>query len=297
VDDDEVRQEERWMLAHIAHHEGNGSIGLGIKTLEPVDIEAINEDVGHVRTYLINRNLVRMVQVNLSELCESVAEAAVAFSQTRNIHAVELDGVAFDLGRLLLNTLSSFRTLLDHTDTALSRDFGKQSDQWSKWKATVASEYDVHWQYRFMYQLRNFTQHVGMPPLHVSFSAASDEEHVGMRLDLSRVTLLDHPDVWNRKVADDLAAQPEAIPFIDCLNVWSECFWRISRVLLDIWLEAAAEHAKRIVGHRLRFGLGDDDGRLCAVLIDATSEPVTLRFVELEEATARMLAVGKHLEL
>jgi hypothetical protein len=68
-----------------------------------------------------------------------------------------------NLNRMILNYLSSFRTLLDHTETITKRKYGNKSIESEKFKQLTNILFDKYFSYRFFYKLRNYSQHCGIP--------------------------------------------------------------------------------------------------------------------------------------
>lgn len=176
-----------------------------------------------------------------------------------------------------LRLISMFRSLLDHSEFSISREFGKDSDQLKKWKDIQSKYYDEFFEYRLFYKLRNYCQHIGMPPLSISFTSTREEEGICFRLDIKREELLKERSIWNNKLIHDLNSCSDKISVIDSLNTWSECFRGLAKALLDIKHDVAIDAANRIAGHRARLELPINVGRLCAVHIPYTTEkPKTL---------------------
>ncbi len=68
------------------------------------------------------------------------------------------------INAFIINLLSAGRQVLDSTDDLIENLFGKESDQYKEWRASVLSkEYDDNFIYRFFYELRNFSQHMHLP--------------------------------------------------------------------------------------------------------------------------------------
>ena len=64
-----------------------------------------------------------------------------------------------DAERLCRAFLLAFKTYLDHTQTSLSHTFGKDSEALMAFKEGTHQAYDNSEAYRFVYQLRNYSQH------------------------------------------------------------------------------------------------------------------------------------------
>lgn len=81
-----------------------------------------------------------------------------------------------DLNRLILNLLASVRMFLDHTEYSLKGKYGKTSKEFNDFKKMCSYKYDTNFSYRFLYRLRNFAQHCGMPVGRIQFSSSKDRE-------------------------------------------------------------------------------------------------------------------------
>ena len=64
-----------------------------------------------------------------------------------------------DSERLCRAFLLAFKTYLDHTQTSLSHTFGKDSEALATFKEGTHQAFDNSEAYRFVYQLRNYSQH------------------------------------------------------------------------------------------------------------------------------------------
>ena len=111
------------------------------------------------------------------------------------LNQYHLPALSFKTNSLILGFLGSVRTFLDHAGTSISRRYGKGSEQFLYFKELTAYQFDNVFSYRFLYKLRNYTQHCGMPP--VSFAVnivPGDELEIAPRF--SRQGLLDNYSEW-----------------------------------------------------------------------------------------------------
>lgn len=81
-----------------------------------------------------------------------------------------------EINRQALNFLSSVRTYLDHHETSISRRHGRNSENLKRFHKYCSDAYDSSFSYRFLYKLRNYAQHCGLPISHIEFSDALSEE-------------------------------------------------------------------------------------------------------------------------
>lgn len=91
----------------------------------------------------------------LEEVLNADANKAIAHENLFEI-LIEVD-------RHLLNILTGMRTFLDHSGTRLSRVYGNASKELASFKQACSAEYDNYFSYRFLYNLRNYAQHCGLP--------------------------------------------------------------------------------------------------------------------------------------
>lgn len=271
-----------WQIAYIVDEPAGGSEAptTTIHALELMSLEcheAYKNDKRLIFEYFNSLGLVQSVQLNIQQFLEAVVHYAADFLETRDMNGEKFDLIALDFSRLLLNILSMFRSFLDHSDVSLSRKFGKESTQVKMWKEALVKQYDNSFEYRFFYKLRNYSQHVGVPPIAISFSDSAGQEGVGFRLDFKRGKLLEEKGSWNQQLKEDLLKQPEEIPVINCLNNWGECFRDLSATLLKIKREAALNAAQQIVKHRIRLELPENVGSMCTVwLPESKPNPAAL---------------------
>lgn len=238
-----------------------------IKALKPICYDSFKSDRLAIFEYHNSLKLIKSVQLNIQEFLQSVVHYAADFLESKDMSEEKFDLISLNFSRQLLNILSMFRSLLDHSDFSLSREFGKNSEQLKKWKSIQSEQYDSFFEYRLFYKLRNYCQHIGVPPMQIGYTDSADQEGISFRLDLQRDQLLEERSVWNQQLIQDLESAPEKIPVIESLNNWSECFRAISKTLLEIKKEAATDAAKRVLAHRKEHGLPLDVGQLCAVFL------------------------------
>lgn len=169
--------------------------------------------------------LFRIVELNYSELKKSVHLHTETYDKNPRADISQFEYVFMDLNRLILNLLSSIRTFLDHTETRFKREFGASSEEVKLFKEITSAAYDDHFSYRFLYKLRNYSQHCGLPTGRVEIvSEAVDESTPGsgavntIALQLLRDDLIKTFDVWGNPVKGELQKQAEEfdiIPLID----------------------------------------------------------------------------------
>ena len=154
----------------------------------------------------------------------------------------------------LLNFFTAMRTYLDHVETRIKRWYGDKSPEVAQFKSAVSKQYDTTDSYAFVYKLRNYSQHCGMPigGIALSASVAPDKEIFGtlvdgsgsraLRVYFDRDNLLREFDSWGAKVKSYLSAQDKEIEVTVHIN-------NAFASLCIIHEEVAAQTRKRARNH------------------------------------------------
>lgn len=102
--------------------------------------------------------------------------------------------------------LSAFRRFVDRTPHSLSQRYGDQSRELAKFREAASYEFNNEFAYRFIYHLRNYSDHRGSPISRIDQSSRLDSnqkvEHSFDVLFNSRTLLRNHD--WHRAVREDL---------------------------------------------------------------------------------------------
>jgi hypothetical protein len=124
--------------------------------------------------------------------------------------------------------LGAASALLGHLEGALKRKWGETSSEYAAWDAKRKSRHAGSSGYRLMYELRNFSQHHGVPLSSFSIDGTRQDPDGPMtfsvRPSLDRDTLLATSFNWKGRRAELQASQPliDVLPLIheyfDCLR-------------------------------------------------------------------------------
>lgn len=101
-----------------------------------------------------------------------------------------------DINRMINNYLSAVKQFLDHSEHTLKSRYGKNSDNVNKFKDFCSNCYDTNFSYRFLYKLRNYVQHCGMPVGNIIINSKLDDSnlnkvHSELKLEFDRDELLE----------------------------------------------------------------------------------------------------------
>ncbi|NUU34649.1 hypothetical protein [Pseudomonas sp. C2B4] len=105
-------------------------------------------------TEIARRNLVAFEEC-VKDLCQVVPG--------RGQHRTLSREAKLDVNRHFLNFLSAVRQLLDHTELRLKRQYSNNPEIFKVFQKRTSTAFDTVFAYRFLYKLRNYSQHCGAP--------------------------------------------------------------------------------------------------------------------------------------
>lgn len=164
----------------------------------------------------------------------------------------ELKYVSRNANRFLFNFLTSARTYLDHTETYLKRSYGKESKEVIEFKELTSKLYDLHFEYRFTYKLRNYAQHCAMPLNKITLDYQGQDIENG-KLTLTPMfdknELLRNFSEWGLQVITDLKNQPDEMLATKIIGIYYKCL----ETLNDLVIRLAKPTLKESVNHLEKF--------------------------------------------
>ncbi|MDR6350687.1 hypothetical protein [Pantoea sp. SORGH_AS_0659] len=195
--------------------------GIGVLTDE--EVEVIQKHCSTLINFQNHHELIEYVIINYNNLFDALfAKAREASDVNGSVFHYPFANMSLQLNILILNFLSSARILLEHFDTQIVREYSTQSVQYKDFKKTTAFEFDSKFSYGFLYKLRNYVSHCGMPPLSYNISKLFDDENhsqnVSLIINFNRDALLQRYDSWGAPVKLGLTSQEKEFAAIPLFN-------------------------------------------------------------------------------
>jgi hypothetical protein len=218
-----------------------------IQALSENEFQAYCEASAYLMDFSRNQQLYRMVLLNYEDFLKIVIKYSDDYKRDpSNVNLPIMEKIFVDINRYLLNFLSSVRTFLDHTETKLKTEYGNDSIQVSKFKNACSIEYDSNFSYRFLYKLRNYSQHCGLPIEGFSLKSKEEPEFSGnitnsLIIKFRRDGLLKF-DGWGSKIKQEISALPEEFNVIHNVDKFYKSLDKINNFLIK---ENSSELIKR----------------------------------------------------
>lgn len=162
--------------------------------------------------YSRENHLVKMVYMNYKDYHSIITNYFAKRDNGKNLDFDTMEVMVLDINTSIMNFLSSFRTFLDHTETKFKRKYGTDSRETVRIKEFMSHFYDTNFSYRFIYKLRNYTQHCGMPVGEISthseaINEDTKETNESLYIFFNRDELLENFDGWGTFVREELKKQ------------------------------------------------------------------------------------------
>ena len=172
--------------------------------------------------------------LNHDDFFNAMQEYLKIFKKVQDVGKHNLDRAILDLNRKILNYLCSIRTFLDHNETDVKRSYGDAEIEY--FKKICADHYDNSFAYRFLYKLRNYAQHCGMPVGNLFIDSEKDvSSSTGKKVTISLVfdrdKLLSRFDGWNASLKKELRNKPA---YFDVAPLLEEMMLRIGDIHLSL---------------------------------------------------------------
>ncbi|HTX89785.1 MAG TPA: hypothetical protein VMC09_01095, partial [Anaerolineales bacterium] len=211
----------------------------GIRRIDNSEFLRFEAAVGQIADFTIHHALLEICEANFSELMLCYENAQERFRNTHQIDETINDEILNEINRLLINYLSSFRTMIDHYQTRCTRLDRGGSQYLGTFKVSTANIYDASFSYRFIYQLRNYVQHCGLPVGCVGAEVYKNEAGdtvAQLSVYFDRDSLLTRFNKWG-KIKNELEAQPARIEISVHLVEFHQRVLELYRALVQMELD------------------------------------------------------------
>lgn len=126
----------------------------------------LNEKEKALTHFLFSNNYYKMLLTNINELLDYISK--IENQENKNIF--EMEERILNVNRLTINLLGLFFSYINHYENDLKDFTGKNSEQVKKFKHITSKYFDEHFEYRFLYKLRNYSIHCSIPITTISTS-------------------------------------------------------------------------------------------------------------------------------
>lgn len=215
---------------------------MDIQILREISEEEFRERVDAINSYeiLVERSAFSLVNRNYTHMKMMIDTYSSVEKYGGEFHRVDREVMRKSFMAELTNWLAATRLYLENERDFILREFGGASDVMGRYKSATSSAFDAYEGYRFLYNLRDFTQHCGIPPGQFNVSGAGSDRKVEVSLNKSR--LLTANFHWSRHAQVLLREWPESISLMPLVDEAMEGYVAVEEEMLRIILERCAKN-------------------------------------------------------
>lgn len=224
-----------------------------IKKLNDAEYEEYDRAIECLAYFSSELQLFTIVNLNYKDYKNVLNQYFEDFTNLPSTHISQMEHINLNINRHIMNFLSSASIYLAHHETNLKKRNGKNSKKVKLFEETCSNAYDNHFSYRFIYKLRNYTQHFGVPVGEISFkeSLATDSSdiHHYLEVKFNRDELLKY-DKWGEKLKSEIQELPDTFEITPHITVMMKCIGKINFTLIEDDLPNlinSAEYVKQLI--------------------------------------------------
>jgi len=208
-----------------------------VRELKSSEYQEYQKALAHLMRFSSDQQLFAIVRLNYDDYLNLVKQYLGGYAKNPSMYQGRMERMALDINRSILNFLSAVRTFLDHSETNLKKRYGKDSQKVKRFKKACSKAFDDNFSYRFLYKLRNYVQHCGMPlgtlDLHSkAVGPQPTDVHHSLSVRFNREKLLSEFD-WGNRLAEEIQKLPLEFEISPHLTEMMKCIEMIMLTLVE----------------------------------------------------------------
>lgn len=208
-----------------------------VKNISDKEYTEYKKNLKVLTDFSSKQQLFTILNLNFDEFNCLVSTQLLEFKKNPSMNWPRMEAILINTNRILINFLSSFRTLLDHMEYNLKKIYGNESEKFKRFKNICSEQYDKYFSYRFLYKLRNYSQHCGMPvgSLTINSKVSEDtnkETDEYLAVYFNRDELLNKYDSWGI-VKNEISNLPPKIEINAFVKELMECMTSINLIVIE----------------------------------------------------------------
>ncbi|MCL5247544.1 hypothetical protein M4I21_17110 [Cellulophaga sp. 20_2_10] len=246
-----------------------------ISPLKPKEYEVLFANEILISKLVDIANLYSVTELNSFILFNSKQELTSSLMADRVLIMKEPDSEKLKINTYLLNYLFSFRTYIDHLETLLKREFKTKPEILEEFKNLTGTLYDDSFEYRFIYKLRNYAQHCGLPIDIFEIKSSIIEDVYSVEIEIKfNVSLLLSKFEWGNPLKSNLESLDGNIDVMDTVISFHNLVQSIQNWFVKIiseYLNPIQDLLNQKTNEKNTNPLGlcitykNEDGELCVV--------------------------------
>jgi hypothetical protein len=227
-------------MVSVADYLDKNSLKLGYKDIngKSIFVKDISEDefnvgwkaVCELTQFFQERSMYKMISRNFDDFTKSVSFAHKEIK--KEIDLVETRMIQANVNRCIINYLSLVVVYINRLDVILRKKYGNENLKYKDFKQVCSLEYDTFFEYRFIYDLRNFSQHWGMPVSVIGLTKTGD-----LILTIDTDYLLESNFNWKKQIKEEIEKKAGFLNFIPIINQMNKSLINVDKAFINSNLE------------------------------------------------------------
>jgi hypothetical protein len=223
-----------------------------VRELSESEYEEYKKAAGRLANFSSSQQLYAIVTLNYDDYGNILKQYGRHYAENpRAVNWIIMEKMVLNINRHLLNFLSAVRTFLDHTETKLKKHYGSDSHRYKRFKDACSQAYDTNFSYRFLYRLRNFAQHCGLPLGTLTLHSTETPPHSGhvqhsLEVKFNRDELLLERDLWGNQLMKEIETLPEQFEITPHVAETMKCLEKINLTVIEDDLQELLQSAEYI---------------------------------------------------
>lgn len=220
-----------------------GQPGASIQIEREISEDEFNSYVDSLRMFesLTNRGAFSLMSRSHSNIRMMIQAVSNVEKYGGEFRRIDKSSITAALMAELTNWLAATRLYLENERDFVLRNFGDGSEEMASYKSAASTAFDTYEGYRFLYNLRDYTQHCGIPVGYLNVSGIRPDTVVEVSLDRSH--LLASRFRWSKHAKALLNGWPVKIPVLPLMDEAMEGYSGIEERMLRINLQRCIEVA------------------------------------------------------
>ena len=210
--------------------------------------------------FLSDQQLYHFVRLNYYEYTNLLKRYLQEYTETPR--TINMPIMYFNINRHISNFLSSVRMFLDHNEYKLKKRYGSDSLRVKRFKEACSYAYDNSFSYRFLYKLRDYVQHCGMPLGKLELEAkelstTSRDIYRSLSVQFDRDVLLSKFAKWGSQLSKEIPKLPRYFEVTPHISEVMKCLEKIFLTLIEEefpQLLEGAEFIRRLIAPAKHMG-------------------------------------------
>lgn len=250
-------------IRRIGHFSGgeNGTIDIAIMEKDFNDklYDELNQHIDFIfklQPILISYETIELSYREILELIKKYDQHFATVIAPDAAHVGILLGYLVEITQKIINFLSSATSFLTCSEVRLKKEFGKNSKQLNEWNEYRRNLYSQNFEYRFLYQMRNYSQHYHLPVSNIGVklnNLAIGDRSTSNTIEIYRDELLSSDYDWPEDIKEDIKGLDKIIDVAPIVESYMNSLRKIAYKYVSVYEREIQECHHYLVALRKFF--------------------------------------------